>query len=33
VTYALLLIALLLVIGWEKQFFRRASRAAIKEIA
>lgn len=33
VTYALLLLALLFVIGWEKQFFRRVSRAAIKETA
>lgn len=33
VTYALLLLALLLVIGWEKRFFRRTTNTAIKEIA
>ena len=29
VTYGLLLIALLLIIGWEKRFFRRAATANV----
>lgn len=32
-TYAMLVIALLLVIGWEKHFFRRAATTAVKETA
>jgi uncharacterized membrane protein YedE/YeeE len=33
VTYAMLIVALLLVISWEKHFFRRATPGAVKETA
>ncbi|MGS5106447.1 selenium metabolism membrane protein YedE/FdhT, partial [Escherichia coli] len=33
VTYLLLFTALMLIIGWEKRFFRRAAPQTAKEIA